>query len=170
MKKFALGAVAGMSSLALAVPMFAHIAGAQSSAVSSASSGTAPTQACVAAMATMEQAHLSVFDAMTAQHKTELQARAASLKDIAAIADDTQRQAALQALHDAKRTVERPAPPQAVTDAMEAVRAACGDTMRMNKMMHGGHMGDKGRGGFMMKRMFKDEVSADVSSSVSSVQ
>lgn len=133
MKKFTLGVLAGMSTLTLAVPLVAQVAGAQSdTSVAKNRVFTPPTQACLQAMVGMEEAHLANFDADSAKRKQLMQEHLAEMKTVAAIADDTARQEAMQKLHEAKMA-DRPFQdeiPAAIKTAMEAVRTACGDTMK----------------------------------------
>lgn len=142
MNKFTVGALAGMSSLLLAVPLIAQVAGAQT-VPSSAADRPVPTQACLQAMVGMEDVQLSHFDERTAEHKTAMQTKRDALAAVAAISDETARKAALQQMHEdmrASKDTEKTVPAD-VTAAMEAVRTACGE-------MFGGK---KGHGKFMMK-------------------
>ncbi len=151
-RNFTLGAIAGASSLALAVPLLAQFASAQTT---SSSMRPAPTQACLQAMVTLDDAHLQNFDAMTAKHKQDLMAKRDALAAAASLTDDAQRQAALQKMHEDMRAMKDTAitPPEAITTAMNAVRAACGDKLGMRgmKFMHkfGGPMGKPMMGGGM---------------------
>ncbi len=173
-KAFTAGAVAGMSSLLLAVPLLVQGVGAQSASSASANAKPVPTQACVQAMAAMEDAHLSVFDSITAKNKAELQARRDKLKQIGAIADDTARQEAIKKMHEEmksamqaqKETQENNGEPAALVSAREAVATACGKGMFNMKLKGGpGHMMGAGakHGVFFkgqcqgggMKKMFK---------------
>jgi hypothetical protein len=153
MKKFTLGVVSGMSSLALAVPVFAQITNAASGdQTSSASFRTTPTQACVQAMANLEGAQLSNIDAEAAARKSAMQAHRDALVAAASITDDTQRAAALKAAEEALRTAMKPAQgtqSDAVKTAMDAVRTACGNTMMP---MRG--FGGPGGGAMFERKMF----------------
>lgn len=160
MKKFTLGMIAGMSSLALAVPILAQVSSAQTED-DAATSRPVPTQACLLAMADLEDAHASVMDGMIALHKQQLQARADALRSVAAIADDDERQAALKDMHeDMRDTMKEATPPEAVMTAMDAVKEACGDVMRGFGMGHG-PMGMHGGKPFMMK-LGRGPVPADL--------
>jgi hypothetical protein len=57
---------------------------------------------------------------------------------IAAIADESERRAAMRQMHEDMRFAKQnhPEVPQAITDAVEAVRTACGDTFKF-RMGHG---------------------------------
>lgn len=142
MNKFSMGAVAGAASLLVAVPLLAQFAGAQSATSSSATGArVTPTQACVQAMADLASAHLDEFDNESSSRKAALEKKANALKAAAGIADDTEREAALKALHEDRQAP--PTPSDAVTKAMDAVKTACGDTMMFRggfggPMMHGG--------------------------------
>jgi len=150
MNKFTLGMIAGMSTLTLAVPLAAQFSFAAETDGSADARTTrpAPTQECLLAMVSLEDAHLANFDAMQATHKTEMQSRRDALYTVAQIIDDTARTEALKTMHETMRaendgqTFETPA---AVETAMEAVRSACGDTMMFMGRSHG-PMGMKMRG------------------------
>jgi hypothetical protein len=136
MKKFTLGAIAGASTLAMAFPIVAQVtsAAASSSSPSNTASvlSTVPSQECVLAMATLEGAHLDNFDAMTAAQKQSLKIRKDALSSAASIADETARGEVLKKMHEdmkASKTIDN-SMPAAITKAMEAVRTACGNTMR----------------------------------------
>lgn len=144
MKKFSLGMVAGASSLALAVPLIAQISSAQSSSSPDGEPPT-PTQACAAAMVALDDAHLALFDSMTADRKKKLQEKRDVLAAIAAISDDAQRADAFKKMHDDMRAAKDGSPmtpPDTIVKAMEAVRGACGETfgpgMHYRKMKMGG--------------------------------
>ena len=153
MKKFTYGVIAGMSSLALAVPLFAQVGSAatNSSAADAVKARPIPSQACVTALAAQEGTMISKIDSMMASHKTILQAHQTALTAAAGIADDTARQAALQKAHEQMRTAMQAAKPSTdeMTAAKEALQAACGDTMPFHgmgmglgfEMKHGGKRG-----------------------------
>lgn len=133
MNKFRLGIITGMSSLIVAVPMIAQISSAQSSSGSSAAD-IVPTQACVAAMADLEEAHLAQFDVMNEQRKQGIQTRITALNSAAAIADDAARQDALKQMReDMKSQIGgmKNSIPASLQTAMDAVKEACGDTFKM---------------------------------------
>ncbi len=156
-KTFALGAAAGMSSLALAVPLLAQLAGAASS--DSTSSATAekqrhvPTQECVHALAAHDDFMLSGMDAMVAAHKAATIAHRDALKAAAAITDDAQREAAVKKAHEDLRAAMKAAMDSQgdMSAQMEELHAACDDAIGFHGMMlHGpGPMG--GGKAFMMK-------------------
>ncbi len=145
MKKFTLGMVAGASSLALAVPLFAQLAGAASSGGARTSSMPSwappvPTQACVQAMAGMDDAHLSTIDAMTAARKTALQARQAALTAAASLTDGTARQEAVRKAQEGFRSaMETVRESDALRTAMEVMQESCGKAGMM--LGRGGGMG-----------------------------
>lgn len=105
-----------------------------------------PTQECLLAMVTLEGEHLEHFDERIADEKARMQQRIDALSAVAALADDTARAEALRAMHEERKDAARPAPPEDVEAAMEAVKEACGDVMMFHK---GPGMG--GHGMFMMK-------------------
>ncbi len=101
LSKFTLGAMAGIATVALAVPFLAQIS-------SAASTGTAakrpvPTQQQVTDMAAKDAAFLSNIDALVTVEKSAVQAHQTALTAAAAITDDTQRAAAVKAANDAER-------------------------------------------------------------------
>jgi hypothetical protein len=157
MKKFAIGVVAGASSLLLAAPLVVQVAGAASSSSAGAKvMREAPTQACMQAMLKVEDVRLAEFDSMVAKHKQAMQQRRDSLATVAAIADDTARKDALQKLHETMRTSMQTAQENmsdAMKSALEAAKTACGNSMMLNMgsgmggpgMMKGG-MHKNGRG------------------------
>ena len=69
MRKFTLGAIAGATSLALAVPIFAQLAAAQT-ATTDVAVPTAPSQACLEAQVSLQDLELSNFDTKTAPHSS----------------------------------------------------------------------------------------------------
>ncbi len=164
MKKFTLGVVAGMSSLALAVPILAQVSSAASSssaATKAARQRPIPSQACVTAEAGLDDAFVANADTMNAAQKAAKQAHSIALKAAALIADDTQRQTAVKNANDALQTAMKAAMVTQSTQiktATDAVRAACGAAMGMRESMMGdikGFAGGKmtgpmhGRGGGM---------------------
>lgn len=149
-KSFTLGAVAGVSTLLLAVPFVAQIAGAQSASSVATSSPPVPSQACVQTMVGLEDAHLANIDAMMASKKQSMQTRRDALAAVAAITDDAQRQEALKRMHEDMRANMKTSmtQPEAVATAMEAVKAACGDSLGFRGGFHKGF----GMGHMMGKR------------------
>lgn len=143
-----------MSSLALAVPLMAQVAGAQSasSAATTQESSATPThfklfapksltQEDVEKMVEQDNAFLSNIDAFIAVQKEAVQNHRIALTAAADITDDAARQEAVKAAHDAMRT------------AMEAAITANPD---LKIMMHmgmgkGGPHGDKMRGPGMLE-------------------
>ncbi len=121
-----------------------------------------PSQECVEALAGMDAAMLSTIDAMTAAHKTALQAHQAALKTAASITDDTQRQEAVKAAHVTMREAMKTFMDSHKDDhqgAMDAVKAVCGDIGPHGfKMMRPGLMGQGGHKGMMFNRMHKEDI------------
>lgn len=158
MNKFTLGIATGIASLALAVPLLAQISSAASGNASSSTTPRAfpvPTQACVQAMVSLEDARLANFDAETEQRKTMMQAHRDALADTAAIADDAQRREAMQTMREQMRAGKENGqftPPAAVTAAMEAVRTACGNAGMGMRGFGPGFGGPLMKGGMMGKR------------------
>jgi len=149
MKKFTLGVVAGMSSLALTIPVLAQVSSAASGNASSAVKITSvPTQGCVQALVAKDEAFLGNIDAMTATHKTALLAHKNALSAAAALTDDTARQTAVQKaqtdFHTAMKTAKDSQPTGTLKTVMEAVRTACGKAIGMKGM---GGMFMEGPGG-----------------------
>ncbi len=131
MKKFFIGAIAGAVALTLAVPLLTEITSAQADGSSSTSSARpALTQACVLAMSGLEDTYLAHFDVFSAAQKSALQARSIALKAAAAVADDTQRQAAVKKANDDFVAASKTAWQTSAADmqsAMSAVTTACGN-------------------------------------------
>ncbi len=110
--KFALGAIAGMSTLALAVPAIAQIAGAQTAASSSATGVSdtatifrpAPKQMTVEELIARDDAFLANIDTFVALQKSAMMTHRAALAAAASITDTTEQRAAVRAAHEAMRT------------------------------------------------------------------
>lgn len=115
-KSFTLGAVSGISALAIAFPVIAQIAGAQSSAssVDQAKPNFAErpgfhgeraplSQEDVQAMIDQDNAFLLNVDAFVAIQKETIQAHRIALEAAADIEDETERNAAVKAAHEAMR-------------------------------------------------------------------
>lgn len=158
-KSFTYGAVAGISSLALAIPFLAQISSAASTGSSVATTTAkavrpAPTQACVVALVAKDDAFLANVDTMIAAQKTATQTHRSALNAAASITDDTQRQAAVKAADEAFRTAMKTAMESHMTadkTQMEALKTACGNA-GMGGGMHfemGMGMGGPGHGGMM---------------------
>lgn len=142
MNKFTLGAATGVTSLLIAVPLFAQMAGAASSSATTMTGKTrpVPTQTCVLAMADHETSMLSTIDARTAAHKAAAMAKRDALKAAAALTDDTERMEALKkAQEDFKAAMESTMKTKDET-SIAALKTACGDSFPMGM---GGHMGGK---------------------------
>lgn len=142
--KFLAGAIAGIGSLALAIPILAQFSYAQTNASSSPSTmedkmmfrHRTLTQAEVQEMAANEQKVLDNLDAIVAIHKTALQAHHTALVAAAAITDDTERMDALKKAHEDMRT------------SIQTAIQANPDLQNMKMMMpfggHGKMMGHRG--------------------------
>lgn len=153
-KSFVFGVVAGVSALAIAVPLVAQISSAQSVSSGNASLRSTPSVACVQAMADAEGVRLAAMDAMHQAHKAALQVHSAALQTAAAITDDAQRQEAIGKANEDLRTAM-----QAARDARgdpkeqrDALQAACGNAgfRGLGVGMGGGFMGMKGPRGMGM--------------------
>lgn len=166
MNKFTLGAASGALSLAIAVPLFAQMAGAASSSAT-ATNRPVPTQACVLAMADHETTMLSNIDAMTAAHKAAATAKRDALKAAAALTDDAARMEALKKAQETFRASMETTMKAKDETSMAALKTACGDSFPMG-MGHKGGMGDmkdKMRGNIAEKLgMTEDELKAAIDS------
>ena len=156
LSSFTLGAVAGLSAMALAVPFAAQIVGAQTtSAPSGERSRPVPSQACVLALAEQEGTYLSTVDRLIAARKSAMQIHKDALTAASAIADDAQREEAVQKANDDLRAAmeaARKAQGDRKTQ-MDAVKEACGDSaFRGFGPMMGGMPGFGGRGMGMQAR------------------
>lgn len=116
----------------------------------------APSQACVQALVEKDTKFLASIDAMTAAHKAAVQAHKDALTAAAALTDDTQRKTAVDAAHQAFREAMK-----ATMDAqgdhkaeMEALKAACGDSLGFGHHFGGPMIRGKGpmKGGFHMNQ------------------
>lgn len=143
MKNFTLGALSGISALALAVPVFAQVASSDATfsvSIEDEANRPVPTQACLLAMAELEDMQLANFDTMMAKQKQSMQTRSETLRTIAEISDETARKAALTQMHEDMRAAMEAEMDSAKNDdkeaAMTALQEACG-----------------GEGGFGMKAM-----------------
>lgn len=140
MKKLLLGLIIGASSLGLAIPLLTRASSSAASGDAASRPAFTPTQACVQAMASRDQAQLSVFDTLQQAQKEALQARKSALTLAATITDDVQRKDAVKKANDDFRTAMQNAMQQvqpSQQSTMDAVQTACG-----------------GKGG----RMFKDSM------------
>lgn len=117
--KFLLGAVAGITSVAIAVPLLAQMSSAASATTTSSTTTsttgrswfgwkhTIPTQQQVTDMAAHDAAFLKNIDAFVTIQKGALEAHEAALTAAAAITDDTARDAAVKkANQDMRTTIE----------------------------------------------------------------
>lgn len=112
--KFTLGVVAGMSSLALAVPLFAQITSAQSAATITTPTATSTsstmfkhtplTQQQVTDLAAKDGLFLSNIDAMVTVQKSAVATHQSALTAAAAITDEKQRMAAVEKAQADMRT------------------------------------------------------------------
>lgn len=144
-KTFAAGAAAGATGIVAAVPFLAQLAGAASGDESALVNRElpAPSQECVSALAARDARELSGMDSRFAAHKNALEARRSALEAAASITDETQRQEAVRAAHEAFRASMESAigTPEDHEEEKEALKAACGDAFRMKAHgmgMHGG--------------------------------
>lgn len=155
MNKFTAGVATGISSLALAVPLIAQVAGAQDVEFTAATGAElpVPTQACAGAMADLEEYHLAHFDKMNEKRKQQMQTRIDALNTIASISDDTQREEAFKKMHeDMRAAIDDIEQDEEITALTDATREACGDVM-----MFGGHAGP----GFMAKHVVKFDLAEE---------
>jgi hypothetical protein len=139
--KFTLGAIAGASTLALSVPIVLQLVSAASldgsSSVTLGSNRPVPSQACVSAMAAMDDYFLQNADAMIAAHKAATVAHKNALLAAAQLTDETARaEAVKKAQEDMRAAMKAAMDAQGKpTEAMDALKAACGDTFRGHGMM-----------------------------------
>ncbi len=140
MNKFTLGAMTGMASLALAVPILAQVSAAQTTDSGVSAAWTKPphelsaTVENVQEMITRDNAFLSHINEIVSIQKSAKEAHLAALTAAASMTDDTQRADAVRAAHEAERT--------AMKNAMET-NPDLKDAMM--PMIFGGH-GRHGRG------------------------
>ncbi len=157
MKKFTLGVITGVSSLALAVPLLAQISSAATGSSTSApnvADRPAPSQACVQALSAKDAAFLATIDVRTAAHKTAIQAHKTALDAAAAITDDAARKTAVQKAEEDFHTAMKAGMEQNQDQTViEAIRAACGNALGigfghgpMGKAFGHGGPGMKGHG------------------------
>jgi len=162
MKKFSFGTIIGISSLIL-VPLLASAASSSSAMSGKPSRGErpVPSQECLQAQVAMHDLMSSTMEQTQAARTAAMQAHRDALAAAAKIADDTQREEAVQQAHDDFRTAMenlRPAESDTFTQARDAVRTACGDTggrgmglglgmgMGMGGGLGAGHRMDGGKG------------------------
>lgn len=146
-KAFTAGALAGVGSLVVAVPLIAQLSFAADDDVSAMANHAVPSQECLLAMVDLEDAHLAHVDEMTAFHTEQMQKHRDALAEIAAISDDTERADALKQMREDMRTnKEDMTPPEDVQAAMDAAKEACGNTMMFG---HGPGHGGPGMHGMM---------------------
>lgn len=156
MNKFALGAVAGSTSLLVAVPFLAQMAGAASGTTTKNILKDAPvlTQVCVQALADQEATMLNSMDARNASQKALMQTHQKALAAAAAITDDTARSEAVKKAQEDMRTAMKAAMDANKPDEtqMEKMKTACGDSFGGKFMFGPGPMGmevhgPRGKGG-----------------------
>lgn len=145
-KSFILGATAGATSLAIAVPLLAQLVSAASGTATTTAdvlkTRPVPSQVCVQAMADQDTKFLANVDAMITTQKAATKAHHDALVAAAAITDDTARGEAIKAAQEALRTAMDAAFKADDKKAeMEAMKTACGDN---HFFMMGGHMGGPG--------------------------
>lgn len=133
---FTYGAVAGITTLALAVPLIAQISSAAGAGTGAKPfARVAPTQAQVQEMIARDDAFLSNIDAIVTLGKSTTQAHRDALAAAALITDDTQRQTAVQKANEDMRT------------AMQVALAANPDLKSGLRPFGGGHAFGKDKGG-----------------------
>ncbi|MEI8230418.1 MAG: hypothetical protein WCG83_04760 [Candidatus Peregrinibacteria bacterium] len=133
LSKYTIGAVAGIATLAVALPFVSQF----TNAAGTGTPFTHPilTQVQVQAMVTKDQAFLTNIDAFVTIQKNAVQAHETALTAAAAIADDTQRDAAVK-----KANTDERAAIQAALTATPAIQSAM--------MRFGGDRGfGEGKGG-----------------------
>lgn len=98
MNKFTLGIVAGIGSLAVAIPILAQVSSAASTSSIADMMKTRPplTQEAVQAMVQHDTDFLTNIDAVVQEAKKVIQAHKDALTAAATLSDETQRQAAIQ--------------------------------------------------------------------------
>ncbi len=127
--KFTLGVIAGMSSLAIAIPVLAQVSSAASGTMSfGGKTRPVPTQENVQKMIENDDAFLTNVDTVVSSAKSIVTAHKSALTAAAAISDDTERGTAVQKANEDERT------------AFEAVMKANPNF----KMPFGGHGGPGG--------------------------
>lgn len=132
--KYIIGAAAGATSLAIAFPLVAQLASAATTTDGTTSSRFAnrptPSQACVQAIADKDAAFLANVDTFIAAHKAAVQAHKNALTAAAALTDETQRKAAVDAAEEAFRAAMKAASDAqqtALKSSIDAVKTACGN-------------------------------------------
>lgn len=167
MKKntFALGALTGMSLLALAFPIAAQVSSAQGADDAAPSAGTRSitfpfrgpmTQEDLQARIEKDTALLANIDAMVALHKGAMQTRLTALTAAVSITDDTARQEAVRAAEEEYRATLK-----AAIEANPDLQAA------MHMGFGKGPHGPRGRGfdrGDLVEKfgMTKEELKAEI--------
>jgi hypothetical protein len=106
MHRFTLGAIAGITTLALAIPILAQVSSATTSETGSsvARSRPIPTQQQVQEMVAKDDAFLKNIDAMVTIQKSAIQAHETALTAAASITDDAQRDTAVQKANEDERS------------------------------------------------------------------
>lgn len=139
-KSFTLGAVSGITALAIGFPLAAQFAGAEESSSSAKSTDRAAfhqkaplSQEDVEAMIEHDNQFLLHIDAFVAIQKEATQNHRIALQAAADIVDETERNDAVKAAHDAMR--------QEIEEAIEA-----DPELKDLKMMRMGHGGPGGHG------------------------
>ncbi len=139
MNKLTVAAASGALAIAIVVPALAQTSDTKPSVVS---------QACVQALVARDTAELTEIDAMTAAHKSAIQAHKTALTAALALTDDTARKAAVKKANDDMKTAMKAAmEAQKSTHqaTMDAVKTACGRGMGMG-------MRDEGMGKVMGRK------------------
>ena len=104
MKKFTLGVVAGMTSLAIAVPLVVQISSAATAGSSSSTKTMTRTPPTVSDLIARDNAFLSNVDALITVEKSATQAHLTALMAAQSITDPTQQKAAIQKANQDERT------------------------------------------------------------------
>lgn len=154
MKKLFLGAVSGLASLGLAVPMIATAVSAQTITPTTATAAptVAYTQACIDALKAADTARIARMEAMAPLMKAQATAKRDALQTVLSIADPSLRREAMKAAktnaHAAVQT-QMDAIHTAQKTVKDAVKTACATDPAFTAD-HSGRTG-LGMGGFKMK-------------------
>ncbi len=135
MNKFTLGVIAGLSTLALAVPILAQVTSAAGAPSWLGGDRPAPTIAQVQGMIDRDDGFLKNVDAFVTLQKSTIEAHKNALTAALAITDDTAREAAVKKANDDARA------------AFEAAISANADLKSAMLPFHGGRGGPGMMGG-----------------------
>jgi hypothetical protein len=169
MKKFTLGALAGVTAVIVAVPILAEFTSAQSSSSTSPvpKQRPVPSQACVQALAGSDAAYLANVDTFISAQKSAMQAQESALTAAASVTDSTQRQAAVKKANDDFRAAMKTAmqaQQTAMKTATDAVKSSCGNAAGFGGGFGGfgmgimGGFGGRGGPGAMMQGQKPDQT------------